>query len=164
MAYPNYYYPVGYQPYMPNTQQQIQQQFQQMQAQNQPQTTGFIRVPSEDVARNWNVMPGASATFINENAPYCYTKTVGASQLEGYQFKKYRLVEEDDAPQPRQAPVGNANSGVCTDMDKSDYALKSELNALQGHVNKLEQAVHKLELGGVKNESVDEQANSSSAK
>jgi len=152
MAYPNYYYPVGYQPY---------QMFpSQMSGTNQPQTTGFIRVPSEDVARNWNVMPGASATFINENAPYCYTKTVGASQLEGYQFKKYRLVEEDDAPQPRQAPVSNANSGVGTDMDKSDYALRSELNALQGHVDKLEQAVHKLELGGVKNESVDEQASS----
>lgn len=139
MAYPNYYYPVGYQPY-----------------QMQPQTTGFIRVPSEEVARNWNVMPGASATFINENAPYCYTKTVGASQLDGYQFKKYRLVEEDDAPQLREAPVSNANSGVGPDTAKQDYALKSDLDALQGHVHKLEQAVHKLELGGVKNESVDE--------
>lgn len=145
MAYPNYYYPVGYQPYVFNAQQQ-----------QQPQTTGFIRVPSEDVARNWNVMPGASATFINENAPYCYTKTVGASQLEGYQFKKYRLVEEDDTPQPRQAAVSNENSGIYTDTTKQDYALKSDLSALQEHVNKLEQAVHKLELGGIKNESVNE--------
>lgn len=127
MAYPNYYYPVGYQPY-------------QMQpAPQQPQTAGFIRVPSEDVARNWNVLPGTSATFINENAPYCYTKTVGASQLDGSRFEKYRLVKEDDEPQNQ------------VETKQVEYVLKSEFDSLKKRFDELEKA-----LGGVKNEPVND--------
>ena len=85
MAYPNNYFPVGYQPY-----QQVPQQTQQQQAQ-----FGFIRVPNEDVARSYPLAPNMSGTFIDENLPYIYTKTMGASQFEPPRFEKYRLVKEE---------------------------------------------------------------------
>ena len=150
MAYPNYYFPAGYQP--------SQMQLAQMSVANQqPQTTGFIRVPHEDVARNWNVPPGMSLTFIDENAPYCYIKTAGMSQLDRPKFEKYRLVKEEDAPQqPSQRPTANEQAQVNKDIDLTQYALRSDLNALQGHVDKLEEIVHKIELGGITHESADE--------
>lgn len=140
MAYPNFYYPQTQNPYA--VQPPVQQ-------------AGFIRVPSEEVARNWNVMPGTSATFINENAPYCYTKTVGFSQLDGSKFKKYRLVEENDtSPQAREAAVANEESEVYQNTQESRYALKTELNALQGRLEALERIASKL--GGIKDESTGE--------
>jgi len=148
MAYPNYYYPASYQQYMPN-QMQLQQQFQQMQptqATQQPQTTGFIRVPHEDVARNWNVPPGMSFTFIDENAPYCYIKTAGMSQLDRPKFEKYRMVKEEDTPsQPVEAPTLKQKSVEGSNPEKPQYALKTDLNALQGHFNALEQRYIALE-------------------
>ena len=86
MAYPNNYFPVNYQPqYQPQP-----QMVQQPQAQ-----LGFIRVPSEDVARSYPLAPNMSGTFIDENLPYIYTKTMGASQFEPPRFEKYRLVKEE---------------------------------------------------------------------
>ena len=63
------------------------------------------------------VAPGSSVTFINENAPYCYTKTVDMSQLDRPKFEKYRLVKEDDPPAQKieQSP---------------DYATKDDLREL----------------------------------
>ena len=88
MAYPNNYFPVGYQPYqMPQLQPQM--------AQQQQAQLGFIRVPSEDVARSYPLAPNTSGTFIDENLPYIYTKTMGASQFEPPRFEKYRLVKEE---------------------------------------------------------------------
>lgn len=104
--------------------QQYQQQYQQ-QPQQQPQqqySSGFVRVANENEARMYPVAPGNSVTFIDENAPYCYTKTVDRSQLDRPKFEKYRLVKEDDAP-PAQAmaPV-------------HDYALKEDVNALYNQI------------------------------
>jgi hypothetical protein len=56
-----------------------------IQAQNQPPVNsmgGFIPVQNENEARMYRLAPGTSATFIDENAPYCYTKTEGVSQLD----------------------------------------------------------------------------------
>lgn len=127
MAYNSFY-----QPYQPvNYGQQFQgynvppinqQAFQQAQNAQQIQNSGFVSVPSETVARNYPVAPGNSVTFIDENAPYCYTKTMGFSQLDRPRFEKFRLVKEED--QPIQAQTTE-------DMPKIDYALKSELEALK---------------------------------
>ena len=142
MSFPGWYGQQFYQPMQPPIQAQ--------QANNQPQPqaalqTGFIRVPSEDVARNWNVMPGTSVTFINENQPYCYTKTVGFSQLEGSKFEKYRLVKEEDGPVPSDASVGPQNAshgreGV-GEGKFPEYALKSDLGALWAAINSLQAKV-----------------------
>ena len=155
--YGQFYQPVQ-QPMQPQVQPQMQPQivpqmaqFQQQtaQAQAQPQQQaavqmgGFIRVPSEEVARNWNVAPGTSATFINENAPYCYTKTVEMSQLDRPKFDKYRLVKEEDTPAPASmdSPVSHENAPQKSEgygmNNLSEYALKSELAEVRGEVDAL---------------------------
>lgn len=146
---PNYF-PVGYQPacYQQYQQPQYQnnqmmQQPQQVQAQNQlpqqPQIhqSGFVRVQSENDARMYPVAPGNSVTFIDDNAPYCYVKTMDISQLDRPKFEKYRLVKEDDA-QPSQAPQSNSDpSGGHGD----GYALKSDLRALQDELDALKEKI-----------------------
>lgn len=97
-------------------------QYQQYQQQNTIQNGGFVRVPNEAAARNYPIAPGNSITFIDENAPYCYTMTMGFSQFDRPKFEKFRLVKEED--QPIQAQTTE-------DIPKIDYALKSELEALK---------------------------------
>ena len=73
-----------------------------------PQQRGFVRVQNEQEARTYPVAPGNSVTFIDENAPYCYTKTMDFSQLDRPKFERYRLVKEEDEPTPaasEPAPV-----------------------------------------------------------
>lgn len=111
MAY-NSYYPATYgiPQMMPNYQQ--------------PSANGnIISVPSEAVARNYFLAPGTSGTFINENEPYCYTKTMGLSQFDRPVFKRYRLVEETDEPQNEQnAPTTSATAD-------SSIAIPDKVNA-----------------------------------
>lgn len=159
--YGQFYQPVQ-QPIQPQVQPQMQPQivpqmgqFQQQAAQSQAQPQqqaavqmgGFIRVPSEEVARNWNVAPGTSATFINENAPYCYTKTVEMSQLDRPKFDKYRLVKEEDtpAPAPMDSSVSHENAPQRSEdygmNNLSEYALKSELAEVRGEVDALRRRI-----------------------
>ena len=87
-------------PYMPMYQQYQQMLPQpQMQAPIQMNGGNFVSVPNEMTARNYPIAPGNSVTFIDENSPYCYTKTMGLNQLDRPIFKRYRLVEEQDVPQ-----------------------------------------------------------------
>lgn len=140
--FPNYYNPYQqnyYNPYyQPN--QQIPGRGQQIQG-------GFVRVPSEDVARNWNVLPGTSVTFLDENKPYCYTKTVDVSQLDRPRFEKYRLVKEDDAP--ADDAFDRRENALQSDVlsggsNGPEYALKSELETLSGDVGALKRVVESL--------------------
>ena len=102
--------------------QQFQQQFQQQPQQQYP--SGFVRVANENEARMYPVAPGNSVTFIDENAPYCYTKTVDRSQLDRPKFDKYRLVKEEDAPPVYAAEAAQAPA----------YALKNDVDALYSQV------------------------------
>jgi hypothetical protein len=110
-----------------------------IQAQNQPPVNsmgGFIPVQNENEARMYPLAPGTSATFIDENAPYCYTKTLGASQLDRPTFKRFRLVEEidsvQDAPQGSQSRVSNQS------IDLSKYALQADLDAFSERLDALQ--------------------------
>lgn len=125
-----------------NQLQQVQAQQQQMaqpqQIQNRAQA-GIIPVQSEQQARNWYVGAGQSVTFIDENAPYCYTKTMGFSQLDRPQFTRYRLVREDDAPQqtvsePIQPAQQSAVHEKVQQATASGFATKEELDAVAGLV------------------------------
>lgn len=120
MAYNNGY-PINYQYYQPNYQFQQQPQMQQnMQIQN----SGFVSVPSEEVARNYPVAHGNSVTFKDENAPYVYTKTMGFSQLDRPIFEKYKLVREDDVPNTAGLVSGGVSNG------QIDNKSLNELKAL----------------------------------
>jgi hypothetical protein len=154
MAYGNYF-PVTYQPNyygQPNPyyqqmqnpammqQNQQMQQAQQAQAQQMQQPTiqqsGFVLVPSEQEARNYPVAPGNSVTFKDENAPYCYVKTMGFNQLDRPTFERYRLVKED-------GPVTAQNASTSADSVEGNkntaYALKSDLAAIWGEIDAIKE-------------------------
>lgn len=108
------------------------QQYQQMMPNYQQPQSGngnIISVPSEAVARNYYLAPGTSGTFINENEPYCYTKTMGLSQFDRPVFKRYRLVEETDEPQDAQsASATNATAQGSTVIPDN---IKADIDALR---------------------------------
>ena len=134
MAVFNNGYPASYQQYYPQYQQSYPQ-YQQQNTTPQIQNGGFVPVPNIEVARNYQVAPGTSVTFIDENAPYVYTKTRGFSQLEQPVFEKLRLVKEQDEPEavkPQQAV------NTIPDTLKAEYeALRALYDGLREDVDKL---------------------------
>lgn len=151
MAYNNYF-PATYQPnfYAQNPYIQHQQMQQAPQAQQIPQQpvqqmpiqqSGFVRVQSENEARMYPVAPGNSVTFIDENAPYCYTKTMDMSQLDRPKFEKYRLVKEEDTPIP--AKTGAESPSNPTQENTADFALKSDLTAIWREIDALKAKAQK---------------------
>ena len=141
---PNYF-PVGYQPaqivyqqpqYQPpmmQNQQMQQAQMQQPQQAQNYQQGGFVRVQSENEARMYPVAPGNSVTFIDENAPYCYTKTMDISQLDRPKFEKYRLVKEEEPPvTPVSASVSDVKQA---DGKVIDYATKTDISEIWDEID-----------------------------
>lgn len=135
MAGYNSYYPVGYQPYYGP--QIGQNQFVQQPVQQIPQRQNeFVRVRSKEEAMNYPVAPSNSVTFINEAAPYCYVKTMGASQLDRPVFEVYKLVKEDDEGKV----VEDKEKGL-----KNEYSeLKMSFANLQKEVEDLKASVKTL--------------------
>lgn len=148
MAYGNYF-PAPYQPNYygqpnPYYQQMQNQQMQptQMSGTNQQiqqptiQQSGFVLVPSEQEARNYPVAPGNSVTFKDENAPYCYVKTMGFNQLDRPTFERYRLVKEDSPVTAQNAPtIADSAEG----SKDTAYALKSDLTAIWSEIDAIKE-------------------------
>lgn len=102
----------------------------QMQVQS-PQQSSFVHVQNERQAREWSVALGSSVTFIDDTAPYCYTKSMGVSQFEAPVFKKFRLVEEtaetaQEQPSPSQS------------IDISDYITKAEFEPFKSQIEAIQ--------------------------
>ena len=121
----NNFYPIGYQPYYG----QPYQQMQNAQQQNVLRQNEFVRVRSKEEAMGYPVAPANSVTFINEAAPYCYVKTMGASQLDRPVFETYRLVKEDD------------NGKVIEEKEKCD---KNEFEELRVSIDKMKKELEDL--------------------
>ena len=115
--------PYPYYPYNPYMQYQPQQQ------------ASFIRVQNEMQAREWNVAPGNSMTFIDDNAPYCYTKSMGMSQFDSPVFKRFRLVEEEPA-QSIQNNAGTASND--SQVNLSEYMTKAEFEPFKVLLERIE--------------------------
>lgn len=114
-----------------NSMNNFSNQYQQPAMQQQPQ---ILRVQSEEQARQYPVSVGNSVTFIDENKPYCYTKSMGFSQLEPPVFEKYRLVKEE----PAESNENSLNLSASSDsIDLSSYATKAEIAALNERYDKL---------------------------
>ena len=124
-------FPVGYQYYQQPMPYQGQQHAQYSQ-------TGFVRVRNENEARMYPVAPGNSVTFIDENAPYCYCKTVDMGQLDRPKFEKYRLVKEESPTQPAEAPDKPVSAPA---IDLSQYAMKQDLEALRRDIEAAKQDI-----------------------
>lgn len=99
------------------------------------QSGGLVTVRSENEARNYMVSLGTSVTFLDENEPYIYTKTMGFSQFDRPTFKKYKLVEENETP------TTQCNKDV---VYKDDLApLLDHIQALQNELLQLRESVEK---------------------
>ena len=126
----------GYYPnYFMNPFTNMQANPQQMQTAPQPtKNADFVLVRSEEEARNYPVAYGNTVTFKDENTPYMYTKTMGASQLDRPIFEKYKLVKEtaQDAPETRE---NVKNDTVAIEK------LQSEIGALWREINALKEKV-----------------------
>lgn len=129
MAYNNYF-PTGYQYFAPQYGYQPQNSlnnegFQNIQPNNQTQQNmGFIRVQNENEARMYPVTAGTSVTFINENEPYCYTKSVDLSQLDRPKFEKYRLVKEEPNEPIKEKPLNMEMYALKDDVAKEIQRLE----------------------------------------
>lgn len=129
MAIYNNGFPMTYNQYYPQYQQVANQQPQQI------QNGGFVTVPNIETARNYPVALGTSVTFIDENAPYVYTKTRGFSQLEQPVFEKLRLVKEQDVPEATEA---QKTVNTIPDTLKAEYeALRALYDGLRKDVDQL---------------------------
>lgn len=126
-----YNYQNSYQSYYP---QYVQPQIQtQQNQQNQTvQNGGLVTVRSEDEAKGYPVALGTSVTFIDENNPMVYTKTMGFSQLDRPIFKKYRLVEE---------PENNLNSQPTKTSSEKE---KGEIEAIWSEIEHIKKDIKGL--------------------
>lgn len=139
MPFPNPYFidPNAYQ----QMQQMAMQQYRNMQIPQQTtQSNVIIHVSSEDVARKWDVAPNCSVMFINDNEPYFYTKSAGASILETPVFKKFRITEEPDVPINNNNAVEN-NNNINNQIDLSAYITKAEFESYKSIINDMQKIV-----------------------
>ena len=136
--------PYGMNPYAQMAMQQYQQNLQMQQPQPQTQSNAIIHVPSEEVARRWDVAPNSSVTFIDDSKPYCYTKSMGMSMLEAPVFKRFKLVEETE---PVPASDGQTVSDQQTPMpqvDLSAYMTKAEFESYRAIIEDMQKIVKEL--------------------
>lgn len=136
--------PYGMNPYAQMAMQQYQQNMQMPQPQPQTQSNAIIHVPSEEVARRWDVAPNSSVTFIDDSKPYCYTKSMGMSMLEAPVFKRFKLVEE-----PETLPVNEDQAAVeqpisSPQIDLSAYMTKAEFETYKSVIEDMQKIVKEL--------------------
>lgn len=134
--------------------------YQMPQMQPQPQQSNFIHVQSETQAREWAVAPNCSVTFIDDNAPYCYTKSMGMSQLEPPIFKRFRLVEEESTQNALQSPQSNANS---QQENTHEYMTKTEFEPFKMIIGDLQAEIKELKKHEPFEQRKHEHANTESA-
>lgn len=139
MAFGNQFYGGGMNPYA----QMAMQQMQMPQMQPQTQSNAIIHVPSEDVARRWDVAPNSSVTFIDDSKPYCYTKSMGMSMLEAPVFKRFRLVEEAEPPSINENSEMQ-NQTAAPQIDMSEYLTKAEFESYKTIIEDMQKIVKEL--------------------
>ena len=102
-------------------------------------------MPNETAARNYPIAPGNSVTFIDENNPYCYTKTMGLNQLDRPVFKRYRLVEEQDTFQNAQSAPQTSEQAQGKQVIPDE--IKADINALRALYEQLRADVDDIKGG-----------------
>ena len=110
------FFPTGFNPYY----------------QQQQQQSGFIHVQTEAQAREWSVAPGNSMTFIDDNAPFVYTKSQGMSQFDAPVFRRFRLVDETNAQKPQEQPSAVENDKL------PEYITKAEFEPYKAIIERIE--------------------------
>ena len=119
------------------------QQYQHM-PQQQSQSNTIIHVPSEEVARRWDVAPNSSVTFIDDSKPYCYTKSMGMSMLEAPVFKRFRLVEEAEPTAINNNQEASDQTQTTSQIDLSAYMTKKEFESYRKIIEDMQKIVKEL--------------------
>ena len=119
---------MAYNPYYP--------QFIQYQAPQQQQSN-LIHVQNEMQAREWSVAPGGSIMFIDDNSPYCYTKSMGFSQLEPPIFKRFRITEESVQNAPQAASASQQ-------VNIQEYITKAEFEPFKTLIDDIQNKIKEL--------------------
>lgn len=115
MAYNNYF-PAGYQPYYP-------QQYSAPQSQQNTQQSGIIWVQGEAGAKSYMVAPNTTVQLWDSESQTIYLKSADASGMPSMRIIDYTI---------RDNTVRTPNLG-----SQSDYATKSELQAVLNELNAL---------------------------
>lgn len=136
--------PYGMNPYAQMAMQQYQQNMQMPQPQPQTQSNAIIHVPSEEVARRWDVAPNSSVTFIDDSKPYCYTKSMGMSMLEAPVFKRFRLVEEAETAPISEDQTAAEQPASTPQIDLSAYMTKVEFESYKSIIEDMQKIVKEL--------------------
>lgn len=129
------YFPTNYNPFPQPMQYQVPQVVPQTQQSN------LIHVQSENQAREWRVDLGSSVMFIDDNAPFIYTKTAGSSQLEPAVFKRFKVLEDsgtlgaqNNTGQPQNVPQ----------VDLSEYMTKAEFEPVRALIDDIQKRIKEL--------------------
>ena len=104
----------------------------------QQSVTTFYNVPSEEVARRWDVAPNSTAKFINETEGFLYKKSVGMSILEPPVFEVFEIVKRGS----NQEPAPQTASAITPDM--SEYMTKSEFESYKTIIDEMQKIVKEL--------------------
>ena len=136
--------PYGMNPYAQMAMQQYQQNMQMQQPQPQAQSNAIIHVPSEEVARRWDVAPNSSVTFIDDSKPYCYTKSMGMSMLEAPVFKRFKLVEETEPVPASEEQTASDQQTLMPQIDLSAYMTKAEFESYRAIIEDMQKIVKEL--------------------
>lgn len=128
-----------------NLYQQLLQQYQQNLT-TQNQVTMFYNVPSEEVARRWDVAPNNTVNFINTNEGYIYIKSAGNSILEPAKFTRIRLIEETDGittqTQQQEQPVETPQVNLDNYITKTEF--EERFKSYDNIINDMQEVVKEL--------------------
>lgn len=101
-----------------------------------PQSS-FVHVQSEQQAREWNVSPGTSMMFIDDNRPYIYTKSAGMSQLEPAVFKVFQVSEIGTENASKTASPSESIDILPDSVRGEIEAIRAELEEIKAKVKEL---------------------------
>ena len=113
----------------------------------QPQTQVVIRVPSYDVVKTYPVDAGKPLTFFDDNIPFVYAKTSGASPVDPPKTRIFELVERTEEYLSQYGAKNGDFSNVSEkNIDTSDFVKKPEFDEFRRSFEAIIQSVDKLRL------------------
>lgn len=140
-GYPYYNNFLNYSAYQP----QIMNPFPNGNSSPVQQTQTVIRVPSYDVVKTFPVDAGKPLTFFDDNIPFVYAKTSGASPVDPPKTRIFELVERTEEYLSQYGTKNGDFPNVSENsIDTSDFVKKSEFDDFRRSFDTIIQSVDKL--------------------
>lgn len=110
-------------------------------SQSQLQTQMVVRVPSFEAVKTFYAEPGKTVTFFDDNAPYCYVKSGGASPVDPPKIRVFELIERTGTETSKN---GDLSEGIQGNIDISLYAKTAEIKPYFEQIEHITKEVEKL--------------------